>query len=29
MLGPHSPILTVTTAQWRALLTAFRADELR
>jgi uncharacterized protein DUF397 len=28
-LGPDSPILTVTTAQWRALLTAIRADELR
>lgn len=27
-LGPTSPILTVTTAQWRALLTALRADQL-
>jgi Domain of unknown function (DUF397) len=24
-LGPTSPILTVTTAHWRALLTALRA----
>jgi hypothetical protein len=27
-LGAHSPILTVTTAQWRALVTAIRADKL-
>ncbi|MGH3589203.1 MAG: DUF397 domain-containing protein [Pseudonocardia sp.] len=27
-LGAASPILTVTTAQWHALLTAIRADEL-
>jgi uncharacterized protein DUF397 len=27
-LGSDSPILTVTTAQWRALLTAIRAGHL-
>lgn len=27
-LGPDSPILTVTTAEWRVLLTAIQADEL-